>query len=139
MIKKDTPLEKINSLSKNTMLELIGIEITELGDDFIIGTMPVDHRTVQSMGLLHGGASITLIETLGSIGSALIVDLDKYAIVGVEVNANHIKGMRSGIVRGRAEIIHCGRKTHIWKVDIVNKEGQLVSTGRLTTMVIQKK
>ena len=138
MIKKDTPLALVNAMSKNTMLETIGIQIIELGDDYLVGTMPVDHRTHQPMGLLHGGASVVLIESLGSMGSALIVDVMKNNIVGLEINANHLRSVKSGLVTGRAQIIHCGRKTHLWQVDIKDENEKLVCTGRLTVMITPK-
>ena len=97
--------------------------------------MPVDKRTHQPMGLLHGGANAVLIESLGSLGSVLCVDLKKKYIVGLEVNANHIRSEKSGFVYGKATLIHEGRSTHIWQVDITNESKKLVSTGRLTVMV----
>ncbi len=139
MIRKDTPLDKLNAFNKNTMLDHLDIQITDLGDDYIIGTMPVDSRTHQPMGLLHGGATLTLIESLGSIGSSLIVDMSKHNIVGIEINANHISSAKSGIVTGKASILHCGRTTHIWKVDVHDENQKLICTGRLTTLVINKK
>lgn len=125
-------------MSKNTMLEYLDIHVTELGSNYLVGTMPVDHRTHQPLGLLHGGASAVLIESLGSIGSSLIVDLSKNGIVGIEINANHIRGVKSGIVTGRAELIHGGKSTHIWQVNITDENEKLVCTGRLTVMVVSK-
>lgn len=133
------PLDIINSMSKNTMLETLDIRIIELGEDYLVGTMPVDHRTHQPMGLLHGGASAVLIESLGSIGSSLLVDLKTENVVGIEINANHLKGMRSGTVTGKAKVLHAGRTTHLWQVDLTDEEGNLVCTGRLTVMVVPKK
>ncbi len=118
------------------MLEVLGIEITALTKDSIEGTMPVDHRTHQPVGLLHGGASATLIESLGSVGSSLIVDLEKFYVVGVEVNANHLRGLKSGVVTGLAKIVHCGKKSHVWQVDITDEKNKLVCTGRLTVMIV---
>lgn len=138
MINTSIPLEKVNGMSKNTMLEVLGIKTTELGEDYIIGTMPVDKRTHQPVGLLHGGASAALIESLGSIGSSLIVDIQKKNIVGLEINANHIRGIKSGLVTGKAKIIHCGRKTHIWQVDISDESDKLICTGRLTVMITDR-
>ena len=139
MINPNVTLDQVNAMSKNTMLEHLGIVITELGSDYLIGTMPVDHRTVQPMRLLHGGASMTLIESLGSIGSTLLVDMTKHNIVGIEINGNHIRAVKSGIVTGKAKIVHRGRTTHIWQVDITSEDGKLVCSGRLTTLVIDKK
>lgn len=132
-------LEEINSFNKNTMMEFLGIECTEIGDDYIVATMPVDHRTHQPMGLLHGGASVALIESIGSLGSALLLDLSKEYPVGLEVNANHVGGMKSGIVKAVGKIIHAGRSTHLWQVDLFNMEtDKLICTGRLTIMIIQR-
>jgi 1,4-dihydroxy-2-naphthoyl-CoA hydrolase len=139
LIKKDTPLDIVNGMGKNTMLELLDIKVIELGDDYLIATMPVDHRTHQPAQLLHGGASCTLIETVGSIGSTLIVDYKTHSIVGIEINANHLRGVTSGIVTAKASLVHGGKKTHIWQVDITNENEKLVCTGRLTVMVIPKK
>ncbi len=139
MINTAVPLKSVNDFSKNTLLEHLGIEITALGDTFIEGTMPVDKRTHQPVGLLHGGASAALIESLASIGSSLIVDIKTHNIVGLALNANHIRGVKTGIVTGRAELVHGGRTTHVWQVDIKNEAGKLVATGRLTVLVIEKK
>lgn len=135
MINKNATIEIVNAMSKNTLLEVLDIQVTELGDDYLKATMPVDKRTHQPMGLLHGGATAALIESLGSIGSSLIVDIKKHGIVGVEINANHIRGVREGIVTGTAKIVHAGRKTHVWQVDVHNEENKLVCTGRLTVMI----
>ncbi|UKN01387.1 hotdog fold thioesterase [Paracrocinitomix mangrovi] len=135
MIDPNLPLDKVNAASKNTMMEWLGMRITELGSDYIIATMPVNNRTHQPAGLLHGGASAALIESLGSFGSYLIVDKSKYGVVGLEINANHLRAKRDGIVTGYAKIIHCGRKTHVWQCDIKDEEDKLICTGRLTVMV----
>ncbi len=139
MINPNIPLDIINNFSQNTLLEQLDIRVTKLGEDFIEGTMPVDKRTHQPAGLLHGGASAALIESLGSIGSTLLVDMATHNIVGLEINANHVRGVKSGVVTGRAKIVHAGRKTHLWQVDITNEEGKLVCTGRLTVIVVEKK
>ncbi|MCG8577926.1 MAG: hotdog fold thioesterase [Flavobacteriales bacterium] len=136
MIKTDTSLEGLEKFSANTMPQHIGIKVTKLESNKVHGTMPVDSRTHQPMGILHGGASAAFIETLGSVGSALIVDTKEYAPVGLEVNANHVRGVKSGLVYGTAEIVHCGKKTHVWKVDVTNEAGKLVCTGRLTVMIV---
>ncbi|MDG1915013.1 MAG: hotdog fold thioesterase [Crocinitomix sp.] len=138
MIDPNTPLELINKYSKNTLLGQLGIRVTKLGEDFIEGTMPVDKRTHQPVGLLHGGASTALIESLGSIGSTLLVDMATHNVVGLEINANHVRGVKTGTVTGRAKIVHAGRKTHLWQVDITNEAGKLVCTGRLTVIVVKK-
>lgn len=139
MISKNVTLEMVNGLSKNTLLEHLGIVITELGDNYLVGTMPVDHRTHQPLGLLHGGASAVLIESLGSIGSSLMVDHSKSSIVGIEINANHIRGIKTGFVQGRAELVHGGKTTHVWQVTITDPDQKLICTGRLTVLVVPKK
>ena len=133
-----TDLATINAFNRNTMMELLNIQCVEIGDDYIVATMPVDHRTHQPMGLLHGGASAVLIESIGSIGSALLCDLQKEYPVGLEINANHIGGVKSGFVSAKGKIIHAGKRTHVWQVDIFNEVKKLICTGRLTVMIVQK-
>ncbi|OON68512.1 hotdog fold thioesterase [Hymenobacter sp. CRA2] len=129
---------ELNAWSRNTMGEHLGIEITAVGEQFIEGRMPVDHRTHQPMGLLHGGASVVLAETLGSIGAVLQVDRTRYACVGLEINANHIKSVRSGYVLGRAEALHLGRTTQIWEIKIRHEEtNALICVSRITMAVIE--
>jgi len=131
-------LEKLNNLCKNTLAEALGIEITEAGKEMLCGKMPVDHRTHQPMGILHGGASVALAETLGSIGAALQVDTSKQNCVGLEINANHLKAVRNGYVHGRATALHIGRKTQVWEIKINNDAGELVCISRLTIAVLDK-
>jgi len=120
-------------------MEQLGIECIGLGEDFVVARMPVDHRTHQPMGLLHGGANAALIESIGSMGSTLLLDLEKEAPVGVEINANHLGSVRSGFVQAIGKIIHAGKRTHVWQVDITDENtGKLVCTGRLTIMVVPK-
>ncbi|MCH2225131.1 MAG: PaaI family thioesterase [Crocinitomicaceae bacterium] len=136
---KQVPLEKINAMNAGTLMEQLGIVCQEIGADYIVATMPVDHRTHQPMGLLHGGASAALIETIGSMGSVLLIDTDKQSPVGVEINANHIGGVRTGSVRAVGKIIHAGKRTHVWQVDIRNEDNQkLICTGRLTVMIVDR-
>ena len=123
---------------KNTLIEHLDIRITEVGDDFIKGTMPVDSRTVQPYGILHGGASVALAESLGSIAGYLVVDQERYVTVGQEVNANHIRPVTSGRVTGIAKPIHLGRSSQVWSVEISNEEGKLVCITRLTLAVVDK-
>jgi 1,4-dihydroxy-2-naphthoyl-CoA hydrolase len=137
---KQAPLELVNGMNKNTMMEALGIQCVEIGDDYVVSTMPVDHRTHQPMGLLHGGASAALIESMGSMGSVLLIDPEKYAPVGLEVNANHVGSVRSGSVRAKAKIVHAGKRTHVWQVDIRDEATEkLVCTGRLTVMIVERK
>lgn len=136
---KQVPLELINSMNKNTMMETLDIQCVEIGEDYVISTMPVDHRTHQPMGLLHGGASAALIESIGSMGSVLLIDVEKYAPVGIEINANHVGGVKSGSVRAIGKIVHAGKRTHVWQVDIFDEAtDKLVCTGRLTVMIVPR-
>jgi uncharacterized protein (TIGR00369 family) len=123
--------------SRPTLADALGMELTEVTDDYLEGRMPVDGRTHQPMGLLHGGASVALAETLGSIAAMLRVDRTKQACVGLEINANHIKGVRDGWVRGRATPVHVGRSTQVWEIRITHEEtGALVCLSRITMAVI---
>ena len=136
---KKVDLETVNAFNKNTLMEVLGIKCIEIGDDYIVSTMPVDHRTHQPMGLLHGGASAALIESIGSMGSTLLIDLSKEAPVGIEINANHIGGVKSGEVKAIGKIVHAGKRTHLWQVDIFDTAtDKLVCTGRLTVMIVPK-
>ncbi|MFC6999272.1 hotdog fold thioesterase [Rufibacter roseus] len=134
----DVSLEQLNSWNKNTMGEHIGIEYTEIGDDYLVGRMPVDHRTHQPMGLLHGGASVALAETLGSVGATMFLDLGKQYCVGLEINANHIKSVRSGYVYGKATALHVGRRTQVWEIRITSEAGDLVCISRITMAVLDR-
>lgn len=128
----------LNRMMANTLVSHLGIEITEVGEDFLRATMPVDARTHQPFGLLHGGASVALAESLGSIASSMCVDLNTQAIVGLEINANHLRAVRSGVVTGTVRPIHVGRSTHVWDIRIENEAGQPVCVSRLTVAVIPK-
>jgi 1,4-dihydroxy-2-naphthoyl-CoA hydrolase len=137
---KNTPINKVNEFAKGTLMEHLGIEVTEIGEDYIVAKMPVDNRTHQPLGMLHGGASVALIESLGSIGSSLMVDLEKAFPVGLEVNANHVGAVKSGFVEARGTIVHAGKRTHVWQVDIHTLDTKrLICTGRLTVMIVEKK
>lgn len=138
MIKPGTTVDMLNAWGKGNMSEYLGIEITDVDHDQISGRMPVDHRTKQPLGLLHGGASVVLAETLGSIAANASVDTDLYYCVGLEINANHIRSVREGFVYGIAKALHVGRKTQVWEVRITNQEQQLVCISRLTVAVIDK-
>ncbi|OOG62811.1 esterase [Rhodanobacter sp. B04] len=134
--KQPTDLARINAWSANTMMETLGIRITAIGDDWLQGTMPVDHRTHQPYGLLHGGASVVLAETLGSSAAMLTLDPEKELAVGLDINANHIRGVRSGIVTGTAKMLHIGRSTQVWEIRIESEEGALVCISRITMAVV---
>ena len=122
---------------KGTIGEVLGIEIIEIKDDFVKGKMPVDSRTHQPYGMLHGGASVVLAETLGSVGSHFLVKDDGKAAVGIEVNANHLKSIRKGWVYVEAKIVHRGGKLHVWSIEIKNEAEELICTSRLTVMIIK--
>ena len=130
-------LETLNTLGAGTMARPLGIVFTELGEDFIRGTMPVDERTRQPLGLLHGGASVALAETLGSTGANLCVD-DSRLCLGQEINANHVRSARTGTVTGTARPLHIGGRSQVWGIDIVDESGALVCISRLTMAVITR-
>jgi len=133
-------LEEANAFNKNTLMEQLGIECVEIGDNYVVATMPVDYRTHQPMGLLHGGASAALIESIGSMGSTLLIDLSKEVPVGLEVNANHVSGIKEGFARAVGKVVHAGKKTHLWQVDIFDGNTErLICTGRLTVMIIERR
>lgn len=132
-------LDGINQTSSNTLVGHLGIEVTAFTGETIIGTMPVDQRTKQPMGLLHGGASVVLAESLGSIGSALLVMESGKVAVGQSITANHIKSASSGLVTGLAKLVHKGRASHLWDITITNEQQQIVCVCRLTMAIIDKK
>jgi 1,4-dihydroxy-2-naphthoyl-CoA hydrolase len=131
-------LEELNGNRGGTLIENLGILFTDIGDDFVRGTMPVDTRTVQPYGLLHGGASVALAETLGSMGAAMCVDAAEYQVVGQEINANHVRAARSGLVTGTARVVHLGGRTHVWSIEIVDDAQKLVCISRITMAVIKR-
>ncbi|CDL79116.1 hotdog fold thioesterase [Xenorhabdus cabanillasii] len=133
--KRHPDVNMLNQLGIDCILNHMGIEITQLGDDFIEGTMPVDQRTKQPFGILHGGASVVLAETLGSFAGYLCSEGEQ-KVVGVEINANHIKAVRGGIVKGICKPIHLGRTHQVWQIDIYNGQQQLCCTSRLTTAIL---
>ena len=125
-------------MCENTIHDSLGIKLTEVGPDFLKGTMPVDDRTVQPFRLLHGGASVVLAESLGSLASVMMIDQDKYICVGLDINANHVRAMRSGFVTGVARPINIGGKVHIWEIKLTNQSDKLVCIARLTVTVLPK-
>lgn len=139
MIDMNDSMEKLNASSHKTLMQQLGIEYLEKREGYIKARMPVDERTLQPMGILHGGASLALAETIGSLGSALMLDLDKYDVRGANINANHVGAASSGWVYGEAEIIHQGRYTHVWNINIKDENGRLISVSRLTNIIIEKK
>jgi 1,4-dihydroxy-2-naphthoyl-CoA hydrolase len=130
-------LDELNG-GRTTLVTTLGIRFTEIGDNFVRATMPVDERTIQPYGLLHGGASVSLAETLGSTGAAMSVDVNEYQVVGQEINANHIRAARSGLVTGTAKPVHIGGRTHVWSIEIVNDASKLVCISRITMAVIKR-
>jgi len=139
LFKSGITLETLNQLSGNTLVAHLGIEIIGIGEDYIEAKMPVDHRTHQPLGMLHGGASVALAETLGSIAATCCVDRNTQYCVGLEINANHIKSVRDGFVYGITKPIHVGKKTQVWEIKITNDQKQLVCISRITLAVIDKR
>ena len=135
--KREINIETINSFRKNTLVETLGIEVIDFGDDYLCAKMPVDHRTHQPMGILHGGASVSLAETVGSIAATMAVEEGHYC-VGLEINANHLKSAREGYVYATAKPIHIGRSTQVWDIKIENEEKQLVCVSRLTMAILKR-
>jgi 1,4-dihydroxy-2-naphthoyl-CoA hydrolase len=132
-------LEQLNKSSQLTMINHLGIEFTAIGEDFLEATMPVDHRTIQPMGLLHGGANVVLAETLGSMAASFTIDLSKQACVGLEINANHTRAVKEGKVKGIAKPVHIGKSTQIWEIKIFNESEKLCCISRITMAILDKK
>jgi 1,4-dihydroxy-2-naphthoyl-CoA hydrolase len=133
---QDTDLDRINGWTTGTLMATLGIRYTAVGEDWLRGTLPVDHRTHQPYGLLHGGASVALAETLGSTAAMLTLDPAKYRAVGLAINANHVRGVREGTVTGTARALHLGRSTQVWEIRIEDDRQRLVCTSRLTMAVV---
>ena len=136
---KQEKIQRVNDSIQNTMASTIGIEITDIEDDFICGKMPVDERTIQPFGLLHGGASAALAETLGSIAGGIKVYNNNETVVGIEINANHLKSVRDGWVYGKAIPVRIGRKIQVWNIEITNDSNDIICVSRLTLAVMPKK
>jgi 1,4-dihydroxy-2-naphthoyl-CoA hydrolase len=134
---KFTP-EQLNDRPTNHMGAFLGIKFTEVADDALTATMPVDESTHQPAGILHGGASVVLAETLGSVASYMCIDPQKYQAVGLEVNANHLRPVKSGLVTGICKPLHIGAKTHVWEIKIYNDKGKINCISRLTVAIINK-
>lgn len=135
----DVSLDQLNEIGANTMAALLGMEFTEIGPDYLRMIMPVDNRTKQPYGLLHGGASAALAETVGSVASSLVIDTKKQICVGLDINANHIKGVTSGYVHAIARPLHLGTTTHVWDIRICDDDNKLVCISRLTVAIRDKK
>ena len=136
---KNVSVEDLKPLGKGTMTEHLGVEWVELGKDFFKAKMPVDHRTIQPYGLLHGGASCVLAETIGSVASHLVIDPIQFYCVGIEINANHIRSAKEGFVYGTCSPLHIGSSTHVWDIRITNEEEKLICISRLTVAIMKKK
>ena len=132
-------LDRINASSRDTLVEHLGIRVTEVGDDWLRGTMPVDRRTHQPFGLLHGGASVALAETLGSMAANMVLDPSREMAVGLDINANHVRAVTTGVVTGTARILHRGRTTQVWEIRIEDEQQRLVCISRLTMAVVPRK
>jgi 1,4-dihydroxy-2-naphthoyl-CoA hydrolase len=132
-------VQSLNGLGKDTLAETIGIEFTAIGADYMEAKMPVDKRTHQPLGLLHGGASVALAETLGSVAATCCVDTTKQFCVGLDINANHVRGVTSGFVKGITKPVHIGKKTQVWEIRITNDMEELVCISRITMAVLDKK
>jgi len=132
---KEKTLAKLEELSKETLMKAINITYTDVGEDFLYGKMPVSNLTKQPFGILHGGATAALIETLASAGSFMHIDTTKQFAAGLELNVNHVRAVKEGFVFGKAHIVHKGRSTHVWRVDVTNNEGKTVALGRMTMLI----
>jgi 1,4-dihydroxy-2-naphthoyl-CoA hydrolase len=139
MTHSDVTPEQLNLMSKGTLVEHLGIELTEIGPDYLTGKMPVDSRTKQPLGLLHGGASVALAETLGSLAANFSVNPDTHYCVGLDINANHVRSASEGWVYGKATALHIGKNTQVWEIRITNEAGQLICISRLTMAVLTRK
>ncbi|TAH47223.1 MAG: hotdog fold thioesterase [Rhodocyclaceae bacterium] len=137
--KQSVDLDRINAWNSNTLIEHLGMRVTEIGDDWLRGTMPVDARTFQPYGLLHGGASVALAESLGSLGANLVLDSDSEMAVGLDINANHVRAVTSGLVSGTARPIHLGRSTQVWEIRIEDEQQHLTCISRLTMAVVPRR
>ncbi|KRG63699.1 thioesterase [Stenotrophomonas humi] len=138
VFREPVDLQQVNALSRGTLIDHLGIVFTAAGDDWIQATMPVDERTRQPYGLLHGGASVVLAETLGSSAGNLCVDPTSQVCVGLEINANHLRAAREGVVTGTARALHVGRTTQVWEIRIENEAGKPVCISRLTLAVVPR-
>ncbi|HDO26919.1 MAG TPA: PaaI family thioesterase [Bacteroidetes bacterium] len=138
MKKIKASVEELNKLNKGTMMEMLHIEYLEADDGYFKARMPVNERTKQPAGILHGGATLALAETIAGLGSAIIVDLNQYEVRGSQVSANHVGTAHSGWVYAEARLIHRGRNTHVWNIDIKDEDGRMVSTCRITNFIIRK-
>lgn len=135
---KTVSIDLLNSMSANTMVQHLGIQFIEVGHDYLVAQMPVDERTHQPMGMLHGGASVALAETMGSVAAHCVIDREKQFCVGLEINANHIKSVRNGFVFGTSRPLHIGKSTHVWEIRITTDKQELVCISRITMAILNR-
>ncbi len=138
-IDREKALELCKQLSKNTLMETLGIEYIDAGPDFLVASMPVNSSVHQPMGLLHGGATVALAESVGSAASLMFINTELQEVRGIEISANHLKSKREGIVYGTARIVHQGRSIHLWEIRVTDENGALVSLCKLTNMILPKR
>jgi len=134
----ESALIQLNQLAKNTLMETLGIKYIEAGPDYLVATMAVTPKVYQPMGILHGGATVALAESVGSAASFLFVNPNKYIVKGIEISANHVKSKKSGVVTAKATLIHKGRSTHLWQIVIKDEEDNLISICKITNIVLPK-
>ncbi len=132
------PIELLNASMQNSLISSLGIEIESVGEGEVVASMPVSEKTMRPGGILHGGANLALAETIAGLGSILLIDSNEYDARGIQVAANHVGGVKEGRVVATAKIIHQGKQTHVWNVDITRNDGKLISTARVTNMIIKK-
>ncbi len=138
MIPKDITIDQLNQYCQNTAVSHLDIVFTEIGKDYLVAKMPVSNKTIQPVGLLHGGASVLLAETLGSLAAGLVIGKDKIP-VGLEISANHIKSARKGFVTGKVTPVHIGKSTHLWQIKITDEDDNLITLSKITIAVLDKK
>lgn len=136
---REVTIHELQKSRSGTMVDHLGIEFTEIGPDFLTAKMPVDKRTIQPMGIMHGGASCALAETVASVAANFTVDPALFVCVGLEINTSHVKMVKDGFVTGKAVLVHKGRSTQLWEINIVDDENRLISVNRLRMAVLEKK
>jgi len=136
---KEKFISLCNQWSKNTLMETLSIEYIDAGEDFLIAKMPVNSRVHQPMGLLHGGASVALAESVGSAASLLLINPEKQEVRGIEISANHVKSKKEGIIFGTARIVHQGKSIHLWEIKITDEQNKLISICKLTNMILPRR
>lgn len=137
-MEKSEKLKIINGITKNTLMETLEINYIDVGEDFLVATMPVNSKVHQPMGLLHGGATVALAESVGSAASHMFVDTSSFIVKGIEITANHLKSKKEGVVTATATILHKGKTTHLWKIEVTDEKGALISFCKLTNIVLPK-